>query len=881
MKKNIRFAKLAHLLACRKQRAASRVSRALVLAATRGDEARVSSLLALGASVSPQHCVTFEDGDRIMLNPLMAAAVLGQAHSIRLLLPASDVAAVSDPSFRHRSGFVGAGYDALSFAIISRCSEAIDALIPSANMQSRDAHGLSALALAAMSRQPGAVRAMLEQGWPTDALSSCGNTALMQAVIGMRNGELDSDQGDNDDAECSETVKALLDFMDPSLVDARNLEGHTAFMLSIVHGSNASFDLLWTPASQAMITPEEHCGAMLAIRHNRPDLFARMLPFADLQREDENGWTCLELAARHCRLECLQAFLDAGIDIGARFSGGFNALMAIVSGSAILNDETPEFFAKRDADALLATALLAPVGTLSRDANDRGKTALMLAIVSAIDERSIHRAQMARLLLPYSELSDVDARGDNALFIAISHGSDEWLGAEGECPECPVQGPCPSGIYSGPAHACDLLFIELLDLIDLMCAPLAAKPALCGETALMRAALVGAPKEVVDVLLRHFDPRAWSPSRVAPFSTRATAAHIAIMHEHIAPLMAIASAMRPFEPVPAAHGFGPMPSIVEFALEQAKELMDCQRPGENTVLDALLALDWDGFEPSADFVILALASGHEKWALRSLDAVDPSILAGTPALCYAARMQGPSCLDRLIFLAEHGSWFCGLSPLGWAARSARPESLTRLLAAQRPPHGDWHGSSPLELIFGDAQPTEISPGLAERQAVCAEILLAAGLGGEVKAFHSALVHKNMAAAGALAAKAFSIEGLPALIDLVKSGGASMAKILADAGALNGVDRHGLDIFDCVFWRYKKTSMSFPEFHADILSLVDAFGIHSPMTGDPLSKRVNSLSGGGRAGPQALILALDIREEAEALRKSCASSLCPSRPPPRL
>lgn len=866
MKKNILFAKKAGLLACRKQRSASRLSLKLLFAAMEGDEARVSSLLALGASTSQQHCLKFENGDTIMLNALMAASLAGQAQCIGLILPSSDVAAVSEADSSQRI-LSGVGYDALSFAITSRCPQAIDALIPLANMQSIDAHGCSALAIAALLRIPKAVRAMIERGWPLDQLSSSGENILMLAVRGAT-GSPEAGAAEDE----ADTVNALLSFMAPSLVDARNAEGHTAFMLSIIHGLNASFDALWTPASQAMATPDGLCGAMLAICHNRPDFFARMLPFADMQRKAENGWTCLEFTARYCRVECLKAFLNAGIDICPRFERidnqfdqGHNALTAIVLCSTAIGGQTPEFLAKDDADVLSAVALLAPIGTLSRDVTYNGMNALMFALLLAIDNRSRLGAQMARLILPFSDLSGVDAQGDNPLFIAISHIAAQEASAS-----------------ATDAFSSDPLFNEILSLVDLLCASLATKAgSLFEETALMRAARVGASKDVVDVLLRHFDPRAWRVSLDAPFSARQTAAQIAIMHERPGPLMAIASAMSPFERAPASHGFDPMPSMVEFALERAKARMDSQMPFAHVALDSLFALDWDEFEPSADFAVLALASGHEGWALRALDAIDISTLAGTSARCYAARMESVACLDRLSCLAGQESWLGGLSPLGWAARSARPECLARLLGSPCPPSGDCHGAPPLELIFADALSYDSSTGYAERQAACVEILLAAGSGGEVKAFHAALRHKNMAAAGTLAAKAFLIEGLPVLTDLVKSGGASMAKALADAGAVNGVDPAGLDIFDCVFLRYKNTPMSFPEFRADILSLVDTFGINSPIAAAPLAQRVRALGGGGPDGPKALGLALDILAEAEALRKSCANPLSPSRPPLRL
>lgn len=198
--------------------------------------------------------------------------------------------------------------------------------------------------------------------------------------------------------------------------------------------------------------------------------------------------------------------------------------------------------------------------------------------------------------------------------------------------------------------------------------------------------------------------------------------------------------------------------------------------------------------------------------------------AGFDALMWAMAAGSPEIIDALIPLADTKPAANGRSALGLAAYFGRALAVKAMLAR------GWSATTPSEKNRAKSQEQ------GDREARCVEVLLLSGCGGEAPAFHGALRARNWAAAEILAAKAFSIEGLPALFALVKGGGARIAKAMAAAGAQNGLDTQGQDIFDAAVWRYKSSSDTMDQLKEDILALAEAFGANSSIGARPLAQR---------------------------------------------
>lgn len=843
-------------------RKAAKLSKALVAAAAEGNEALVIELLALGADATAQHKMNDVDGDAMMATPLMAAAYGAHAGCFFRLLPVSDATALSAGTKN-----CCRGRDALARALHGGSREIIEALIPLADPASLADDGRSALCIAAAFGRASAVKSMLARGWSAMTQSRDGATPLIHAT------ECRASSNSASEMDFVETARLLLNAMDPAAIAAKNEIGYTAFHLALMRSPDSLAELLWSEAAQAILTPNERCGAMLATEFDRGPLLQKMLPFVDLEKVDAVEWSLLEIAAHFSSVKCLSVLLEAGVDFSRRFKDGHNVLTRVVF-SGMSRDDADQI-ARQERRSLLAAHLLAPLGTLAQDANADGLTALMLATVRTSNTtRGSHGLRMAQILLPWSDPTALDSNGKPALLWAIERAAKHWSKL---CKE-----NCASSISGEPCKndaelAQESDFCEFLAVVERLCPSSAAMPRLPnGDTVLMRAVNDNAPSAVIEILLRHFDPKAW---RVEPDGKRARAAEIAVMRGNVKNVIAIASAQCPFESEPANHGFQPMPSIVEFAMQRAlasfgKSFFGKSALLDNAILDALFELPCANFQPTAEFVLLALSSGHEKWALRAMGMIDIASLSATPALSLAARMGSASCVHLLSSQSSTDVWLDGLSPLGWAARACSPECLLLLLPGRNAREATWSGASALESLFdSSALDCSNAPDLLDRQTRCADILLASDCGGEVAAFYGALRVNNLSAAGILAPKAFSVQGLPALLALIRGGGACFVKPLADSGAKNGLDLRGQDIFDAAVWRYNKSPDSCDDLKKHILALIDAFGINSSTGNRSLAQRFASMF---RSDPD-FIGQLEAMKDAEDIRLSCSNAFEPESP----
>lgn len=841
------------------RRKATKLSKALVAAAAEGNEALVIELLALGADATAQHKMKDVDGDTMMATPLMAAASGAHAGCFFKLLPVSDARAVN---VNHGTTNSYRGHDALTLALRGGSREIIEALIPLADPASLDEAGRSALCMAAAFGRASAVKSMLARGWPATVQACGGMTPLMHAT------ECRASCNSASEMDFVETARLLLNAMDPAAIAAKNEIGYTAFHLALMRSPDSLAELLWSEAAQAILTPNERCGAMLATEFDRGPLLQKMLPFADLEKVDAVEWSLLEIAAHFSSVKCLSVLMEAGVDFSRRFKDGYNVLTRVVYSGMSLDDA--DEIARQELRSLLAAHLLAPLGTLAQDANADGLTALMLATVRTSNTtRGSHGLRMAQILLPWSDPTALDSNGKPALLWAIERAAKHWSKL---CKE-----NCTSSISAEPCNndaelAQESDFCEFLAVVERLCPSSAAMPRLPnGDTVLMRAVNDNAPSAVIAILLRHFDPKAW---RVEPDGKRARPAEIAVMRGNVKNVIAIASAQCPFESEPANHGFEPMPSIVEFAMQRALSSFCKSAFPDNAILDALFELPCANFQPTAEFALLALSSGHEKWALRAMGMIDIASLSATPALSLAARMGSAACVHLLSSQSSTDVWLDGLSPLGWAARACSPECLLLLLPGRNAREATWSGASALESLFdSSAQDCSNAPDLLDRQTRCANILLDSDCGGEVAAFYGALRVKNLSAAGILAPKAFSVQGLPALLALIRGGGACFVKPLADSGAKNGLDLRGQDIFDAAVWRYNKSPDSWDDLKKYILALIDAFGINSSTGNRSLTQRFSSMF---RSDPDFIGL-LEAMKDAEDIRLSCSNAFEPESP----
>lgn len=842
-------------------RKALKLSKALVAAAFEGNEERVAELLSLGASTIEQQKIRDAEGDLTFMTPLMAAAYGARAGCFFQLLPASDVLAQGLPSKND-----GNGRDALMRSLQGGSPEIIDALIPLATVSLGSFNKRSALGYAAFCGRASAIEALLARGWSPNMQTIDGSTPLMDAIACSRS------ENPSRESDFPRVVELLFAATNSNFLEKTNRNGYTAFHLSIMNDEGGSIaELLWSEAAQAKLTPNGRCGAMLAAEFDRVALLKKMLPFADLAKVDGVNWTLLEIAAQFSSAQCLSLLLDAGVDLSVRLASGGNVLMKVVSPD--IEHDTPTAIAEHRRKSLLAARLLAPLGTLALDADINGRTALMMS-VAFVDDRNASCAcqgiEIAKILLPWSDPSFLDLKSLSALDLAISSAASHW-------PKLNKNPPTPqeNSSQEDDIHALSSYFSELLEVIDTLADLAAAAGRNCAkETPLMFAIRMKSPAAVIQILLRHFNPKDW----IVENGVRMSAAEVAAVHSNAEAMTAIASARDLFEQIPASHGFAPMPSILDLAMARAGTSFgtrDWQRNA--TILDALFELPATNFHPTPKLAILALSSGHERWALRALSLIDVSSLASTPALSWAARMGSASCVQLLASQAGLGMWLNGLSPLAWAARAASPECLALLLPEYNPQEALWSGDSLLENVFDiSADPAEEGP-VAERQARCVEILLAAGSGGEAKAFYAALRTKNMPAAEMLAAKAFASEGLPALMAVAKSGCLGLARLMVAAGAENGIDRRGQDIFDEAVWRYRNTSATKNDLKEDILALINIFGINSSATRLSLDQRFKTLF---QDDPNFIDL-LVAMSEAENIAQSLSPGKTAERPARRL
>ncbi len=235
----------------------------------------------------------------------------------------------------------------------------------------------------------GLATTVLDAGASTDARDRFGNMPLAHAA---RAGQAD-------------VLQLLLDR--GAKPDARNVSGATALWLAAEASKGGTVSLLLAKgADPERFGPIRHIAADRRSFAGNAEVAGMLLDHhADPQVRDSTGKPAIVYAAARGAAEIVQRLLDAGVDPGARYEHDLTALMWA---AGYADDGS-------DAGAQRVVTLLLERGAKVDDADDRGRTALMIAA-----ERG--HADIARILLSHAASPRLlDKQGKSAADLA---GSD-------------------------------------------------------------------------------------------------------------------------------------------------------------------------------------------------------------------------------------------------------------------------------------------------------------------------------------------------------------------------------------------------------------------------------------------------------------------------
>ncbi len=328
-----------------------------------------------GIDVSKQFDWENPDGSSVPdVNAFILAAAGGAMWAVQRLLDLG-----VDPNFETSMGLT-----ALEIAISGGQDEVVDILFDKMSDVSRPSAG-RVLVAAAMSGNTEIASRCLKAGIPVDAIDSRGWSALKYAVS---NGNL-------------ETSELLLEHgADCNIADS---EDWTPLLTAIENKSLEFVNLLLSKGANPNAAPEVEdednqkgfSALMRAAHYGEVEILAALIAAgADLAQTDSDGAAAVHYASLHRHPDCLEMFLNHGVDPNGIGADGYSAMGWFLVGLVTATSEEIEI----DEDASIATLnLLLKAGGNSKDAFQRPVTdvgdvqiTLLDAATFAMKEKSLN-----------------------------------------------------------------------------------------------------------------------------------------------------------------------------------------------------------------------------------------------------------------------------------------------------------------------------------------------------------------------------------------------------------------------------------------------------------------------------------------------------------
>ena len=222
-----------------------------------------------------------------------------------------------------------------------------------ANINAKDADGMTALMHAANFARDKVTKLLLKHGADVNAKDKSGNTALMFAA----------------DHQEDDVVRLLLEY--GADVNAKDKSGNTALMFAADHQEDDVARLLLEYGADVNAKDKfGNTALMFAAAHQEDDVARLLLEHgADVNAKDKSGNTALMFAADHQEDDVARLLLEHGADINAKDKSGNTALMFAAGQEeqyiTIENDKVVRLLLEHGAEV---------------DAkNESGETALMVA----------------------------------------------------------------------------------------------------------------------------------------------------------------------------------------------------------------------------------------------------------------------------------------------------------------------------------------------------------------------------------------------------------------------------------------------------------------------------------------------------------------------